>query len=130
MGLDNGFIVQGIKKGNIPYFVRPIDIYSNGEIEIAYYRKCWGIRNAILRVLYVPLSGGGNYEVEAEDILAILQELYKFLDREYWEDNADSIWTFEEAIDYTLIQQIINLKWLYSYMIEHPKVKCYFYDSF
>lgn len=130
MGLDNGILVTGIKKSDIPSFVKlplPLDSWEQ-EIEIAYWRKCWGIRSAILDTLHG--SSQGYTQIDVEDIPAIIKHLLPFCSKEYWDANADSIWEFEEAIDFTLIQQIINLKWLYSYMLEHPEVKCRFYDSF
>lgn len=129
MGLDNGFILKKINKADIPSFIRYDDEYrEENEVELIYWRKCWGLRNAVLRVLHVE-DERGYYRIDAEDIPAILRNLYPFLSKEYWEDNADSIWTFEEKVE-SLIQDILNLKWLYAYMEDHPEVECYFYDSY
>ena len=70
-----------------------------------------------------------GFPIEREDIPAIVRELYKFLDKSYYEENADSIWEFDEIID-NLFQQIINLKWLEGYMEDHPDVEVEFYDSY
>lgn len=67
--------------------------------------------------------------MEAEDILPIVKILMKYLDKEYYEDNADSIWEYNEYKD-NIQQSIINLLWLKMYMESHPCVKCYFYDSY
>ncbi len=132
MGLDNGIVVKNIPKEAIPYFVKlPYAAFDeNGSIdmEIIYFRKCWGIREAIFNVIHgTNLS---RTEIDIEDIPAIIRALEKFCSKEYWDENAESIWTFEEAFDFILIQQIINLKWLYFYWQEHPEVTAYFYDSY
>ena len=134
MGLDNGFVVHGLKHKDIPSFVTlPMHIsehHDNSDtVEIAYYRKCWGLRDAILGVLHAHHSGG-DFRVEAEDIPAIINVIRPFFSEEYWNDEGDSIWSFAEAFNYMLVQQTINLQWLHSYMTVHPEVTCYFYDSY
>lgn len=131
MGLDNGFILRGVKRTEIPSFVvLPFDGGSrDDEVEIVYWRKCWGLRNMITQVLHMDKD---TYEakVEAEDLRAILRKMPQFFDKTYWEDEGDSIWTFEEAFENILLQQTINLYWLESYLSEHPDKECYFYDSY
>lgn len=129
MGLDNGFILKNINKADIPRFIRYDDNYmKENEVELVYWRKCWGLRDAVLQVLHAG-DEGGDYQVDAEDIPAILRSIYPFLSKEFWEANADSIWTFEEKID-SLTQDTLNLHWLHAYMEGHPEVECYFYDSY
>ena len=53
----------------------------------------------------------------------------KYLDKEYYENNADSIWEYNEYKD-NIQQSIINLMWLKMYMESHPEVIAYFYDSY
>ena len=131
MGLDNGFVVHGLKKSDIPCFVKlPFDFdRKDGGIEIAYYRKCWGLRNMILGILRTP-SDCYDMNVDTEDLRAILRNMVPFFKQDYWEDEGDSIWTFDEAFPFMLFQQTINLLWLCSYMEERPEVTCYFYDSY
>lgn len=128
MGLDNGFICKNIKRDEIPSYVRlPWDCRDE-DVEIAYFRKCWGIRGEILRLLHVK---DDEYEipVEAEDIIPIVKILMKYLDREYYDENADSIWEYDEYKE-NIQHSIINLMWLRVYMEAHPDVTCYFYDSY
>ena len=131
MGLDNGFRATGIMRKDIPDFVELPSKWDleDGSIEFAYYRKDWGLRDAILTVLHASRDGG-SYRVDAEDFPAIFRAMTPFFSKEYWENNGDSIWEHDEVFEYTLLQQIINLKWLHSYMVAHPEVECYFYDSF
>ena len=126
MGLDNGFILKKVDKTTIPKFVT----YSEyeDEIEVVYWRKCWGLRNAVLNVLHAS-SDKFEFQVEAEDIPAILRAIYPFFSEEYWEEHGESIWLFEEKID-SLVHDVIDLAWLETYLTEHPEVECYFYDSY
>ena len=131
MGLDNGFRVRGLKREDIPCFVKlPFDFdWDDDAIEIAHYRNCWGLRNMILGVLHMS-TDCYDMNVDAEDLRAILRNMVPFFKQDYWEDEGDSIWTFDEAFPFTLFQQTINLWWLCNYMEEHPEVTCIFYDSY
>lgn len=128
MGLDNGFICKNIKCDEIPSYVRlPWDCRDE-YIEIAYFRKCWGIRGEIIRLLHVK-DDEHKIPVEKEDIIPIVKILMKYLDREYYDENADSIWEYDEYKE-NIQHSIINLMWLRVYMETHPDVTCYFYDSY
>ena len=128
MGLDNGFICKNIKRDEIPSYVRlPWDCRDE-DIEIAYFRKCWGIRGEIIRLLHVK-DDEYKIPVEKEDIIPIVKILMKYLNREYYDENADSIWEYDEYKE-NIQHSIINLMWLRVYMETHPDVTCYFYDSY
>ena len=128
MGLDNGFICKNIKRDEIPSYVRlPWDCRDE-DIEIAYFRKCWGIRGEIIRLLHVK-DDEYKIPVEKEDIIPIVKILMKYLDREYYDENADSIWEYDEYKE-NIQHSIINFMWLRVYMETHPDVTCYFYDSY
>ena len=128
MGLDNGFICKNIKRDELPSYVRlPWDCRDE-DIEIAYFRKCWGIRGEIIRLLHVK-DDEYKIPVEKEDIIPIVKILMKYLDREYYDENADSIWEYDDYKE-NIQHSIINLMWLRVYMEAHPDVTCYFYDSY
>lgn len=103
MGLDNGIIVKNISLKNVPKNLvqLPLIIEDSDEIEIVYFRKCWGIRDAILDTIHGFAQD--RSPVDIEDIPAIIRALEKFCSKEYWDENANSIWTFEEVLDFTLI---------------------------
>lgn len=131
IGLDNGFKIRGITRKDIPSFVKlPFDFDGDdGSVEIAYYRKCWGIRSMILGVLHAR-QDEFDFKIDYEDLNVIVSKMSRFFDKEYWENEGDSIWTYEEAFEYTLLQQTINLKWLLNYWETHPKLEVIFYDSY
>lgn len=138
MGLDNGIILVLANK-KIPedfpschedywWVGDEKDVAKNGKLDVAYWRKCWNIREAIISVLHVG-NDGGEYPIEAEDLPAIRRALIKFLHYDYWEEHSDSIWEYDDIVD-TLLQILINLKWLEIYLKRHPEDSAYFYDSY
>lgn len=136
MGLDNGIDAQNLEAKDIPEYVDVhVPVYrSNREDpwkwEVCYWRKCWGIRSMILGNLFVSTDAESyEYELEAKELENIARDLAPFLDREYYEANAQSIWDYDEMRDH-IIQDIINLRWLAWYMKQHPDVKVRFYDSY
>lgn len=134
MGLDNGIIIKeadAIKEDLLKCPCFEWDEYDEkqGYQHIAYWRKCWGVRNAILSVLHVDDNGGGDYPIEYDDIPPILRKLKEFLKPSKWDEDADSIWEYDEYID-TMINIYIRLTWLADYMKDHKDLKVYFYDSY
>ena len=128
MGLDNGFVCKNIKREELPSWVKLPWDWRDKDVEIAYFRKCWGIRGEIIRLLHVK-DDEYKLPVEKEDIIPIVKILMKYLDREYYDENADSIWEYDEYKE-NIQHSIINLMWLRVYMETHPDVTCYFYDSY
>ena len=130
MGLDNGIILK----------VNPDTLTTNklvrldktwGEdsnTEVCYWRKCWGIRNAIIEKFHF-LTDCSEFKLDVEDIPVVIRILFDFYGKEEWEENADSIWEWGEFKD-TLKQQILNLTWLYNYMLKNPECEVIFYDSY
>ena len=127
MGLDNGIILECSKEDfeTIPYFNK--DDIGTSSNHLAYWRKCYGIRRAILNILH-----GKDEEdtpIELEDIPALIRVLKPFLSRDYWDEESDSIWEYEEYFDDTY-KILLRLEWLKDYLKKNPNVKCYFYDSY
>lgn len=129
MGLDNGFICKNINRNDIPSFVKLPWDWRDDDVELVYFRKSCGIRGEILAKLHCMKENDSETPVESEDILPIVKILMKYLNKEYYNDNADSIWEYEEAYD-NIQRSIINLIWLKTYMEEHKDVTAYFYDSY
>lgn len=131
MGLDNGLICKNIKREDAPAWVKPTLGWEENcsGCELVYFRKHWGIRGEILDKLHCMEDNDSETPVDAEDILPIVKILMKYLDREYYDDNARSIWEYDEAYD-NIHASIINLIWLKMHMETHPEVECYFYDSY
>lgn len=106
-----------------------IEPYPDPEIiEPIYWRKCWGIRNKMIQLLHMDTEECEK-EIDPEDIPAIIRVLKPFLSRDYWDENADSIWEYDEFFD-TLYKQLVFLEWFKTYYAEHPELEVYFYDSY
>lgn len=63
---------------------------------------------------------------DIEDFIDILE---CYLDRDYYKENANSVWEYEEYLVHN-IYALENLKVLKKYLEEFPNTKCYFYDSY
>lgn len=116
-------------KKKIPYYNDDMaDYLDDGEIEPVYWRKCWGLRGVVLSVLHM---GQEEYQkdIDPDDIPALIRGLKPFLSRDYWDENADSIWEYDEYFE-RFYKNIIFLEWFKEYYKEHPDLKVYFYDSY
>lgn len=100
---------------------------STDTYEICYWRKCWGIRNAIIK--WLKVDGDGDFKLNKQDILAIIYILTYFFDEKVWDKEADSIWSFDEIRE-CILKQISNLYNLLAYWNSHPNLEVYFYDSY
>lgn len=138
MGLDNGLILKTKNKiENFPWYVNCkyeswLDKNKDyHELEVLYYRKCWGIRGEINALLHLWNNEECIKNVDPEDIPAIIRILEKYLDKEYYENNADSIWEYDEMINH-LIQDIKNLCWFKEWLENNQDdvIECYWYDSY
>ena len=128
MGLDNGIILRDVNpKELVVNKLINLDNLENTSAEICYWRKCWGIRNAIVEKLH--FNDNEESKLDVEDIPVIIKILFDFYGQTEWEENADSIWEWDEFKD-TLRQQIFNLMWLYDYMLAHSDAEIIFYDSY
>ena len=135
MGLDNGIVIK-VAPEKIPQLIRTyvpkLAYYQNDEYELCYWRKCWGIRNDILDILYHhtdDIDSTYEFKIVYTDVQKIIDVLVNYLDRKYWDDNADSIWDYEE-MRIPLVYNIFILGWLKDYLKENPETEVYFYDSY
>lgn len=134
MGLDNGFYIvsnkQKITRDMLPDgIVYPFDKDYDGKVEIVYWRKNWGLRNAILRRFgTMPYDYIINIETP-EDVMDLIEEIASWLDKEKWENDGNSIWDYD-VIRPILVQNIVNLAIACAIMVEHPDVYLQFYDSY
>ena len=128
MGLDNGIVLN--KPINvIPFYVK-VDSWASSQdsVEICYWRKCWGIRNEILGLFPGADSNDSCLNLTPEDTRAIRKIIRSFMNKKKWEEEADSIWTYDE-IHPRLINHWIALWWLERYLRKNPNTEAYFYDS-
>lgn len=125
MGLDNGIIIK-CRDIDLPYFKDYKWLADNGESEVCYWRKFWGFRDEVVDMFDCDAE---DLRLDPSSIDIIIEILEKFLERDYYDNYGDSIWEYDEYFFHN-IQCLRNLKCAKQYLIDHPDVKCYFYDSY
>ena len=137
IGLDNGICVksnkQTIVRSDLPQGIEyPFDKDYDNEVEIAYWRKCWGLRNDIMNTFGWLTTSPDKWKFEIDtpaQVINLIELIAKWLDRERWENESGSIWEYD-YIKNILIENIINFALIYEYMTTHPDVYLEFYDSY
>ena len=131
MGLDNGIRIKNKTKKQLSFwpFHFPFDWESDdGDTDLCYWRKCWGLREDVLRILGME-EYPDEYEFtltwkDVRKIRRLIEGYLKHPDR--WDR---SIWEFEDMKD-CLHEDWRNLIFLEYWMRSHPKETVYFYDSY
>ena len=137
IGLDNGIYVKSnkriITREQLPNdIIYPFSEEYEGSVEIVYWRKCWGLRNDIMNTFGWRTRPFDEWEFEIStpaQVIDLIALIAKWLDKERWENEGDSIWEYDEVRE-MLIQQIINLALIHGYMSSNPDVYLVFYDSY
>lgn len=141
MGLDNGIVLKAKEDISVPseliltkYDVwknfnsddidEPLDIIPKDEqVEICYWRKCWGIRNEIIHCLEKCA-----YKIPLNKLDEICDIINKFTEEKYYDMYARSIWDWDEMVD-KLKLQITRLEWC-KRLLKEDKIELEFYDSY
>ena len=127
MGLDYGVVLRTNLEVDYPF--KEWDWRTDKqEYDICYWRKFWGFRNAVVTEFH-QTEECADIPLNAEKVGKLRCILEEFLDREFYEDNADSIWDYEEYLFHN-IECCENLAWLQNFLEEHPDEKFCFYDSY
>ena len=136
MGLDNGItLIITPEIANSKMFKRFFGkkelyysyTFETHTVDICYWRKCWGIRDDIIRHLELPTDGGRHFLTisNIEDIIDILGS--------YNRDNWNAIWDWDEprkdSRKKRLKQEQKELRKLIKLMKKCEAV-VYFYDSY
>lgn len=126
MGLDNGVVLRTRIEHDIsPYFDWRDD---PDECDVCYWRKFWGFRNKVVTE-FGQKEDCSDIPLDAEGVGKLRCILEEFLDRDYYEDEGDSVWEYEEYLIHN-INCLKNLEILQNFLEEHPNEECYFYDSY
>lgn len=135
MGLDNGFVVMSnkrkITREDLPKeIIYPFNEDYESPPEIVYWRKNWGLRNAVLGKIGNQGRDNYHYEINTpEQLFEIVHVIFSFMDEKVWEDEGQSIWLYDE-VKSRLEQDIINLILMIPFMRVNPDVYLEFYDSY
>lgn len=115
MGLDNMFFIREKATGkevDLAEAVQDSQYFMDGveTVNIMYMRKYWGVRNEIMEYLRADDLHDYEIPIDAAQLEGVIKILYKFTDKEYFNNNGGStIWSWEEALK-TLFAGICNLK--------------------
>ena len=131
MGLDNGIEIK--RRADLPtaafaYFDEEWRAKHKCDLEVAYWRKCWNVRNIIFDVLSIENFNDSQTTMTIEDVDAVITALCK-INKKNWLDRGSTIWEWKE---FKNIQRrnIRNLRRLRRMMKKKPDVfEVYFYDS-
>ena len=133
MGLDNGIIARKSNNEKINNKLLALNTYtySEGDHEIAYWRKCWNVRGAIADVIG-GIYDNGETPLAYEDIIAVIKQL-KWFNKKNWSGDSwydGSIWEWDE-IEKSHRDCIKRLQRLARLMKKYPgEIDVYFYDSY
>ena len=129
MGLDNGI---NIRRNTAPECASKIfheeewkKKYSH--IDVAYWRKCWNVRNIIFDLLDITDFNDSETTMTIDDVKRVIAELKNFNKNNY-QDGGGCIWLWNE-FEYINRRNIKQLKRLVRLMHKYPKMEVYFYDS-
>ena len=133
MGLDNGIEIR--RKDNLPICVLCFDEEwtkkNNYDLEVAYWRKCWNVRNIIFDVLRRGDDNDSVINVTREELIEIIHRLEDDL---HYSDFLEGDWgsCIWEWNTFRRIQKrnMKNLKKLAKMMKRHPEIEVIFYDSY
>lgn len=133
---DSGIIIRSTNRTLTREILPPEMIYPfdkrtiiDGE-ELVYWRKSYGICNAILNYCKknnIPKNEGTNdYILKKENIFDLVEIVLHFMDRDTWNKEGDSIWTYDEVLSY-LRKILNNLLVIKKFMEHNPDIYLVFY---
>ena len=130
MGLDNGIYIKGYRKK--PFYVKD-DLYDqSNQIDLAYWRKYWGLRNDIINIIYENYYGNDSEVLLSENQIKKIRNLIMeitFSKKRYLE-SCSGYWDYNIYSVLRGIRQIINLTWAARQVRKNPEVKVFWYDSY
>ena len=134
MGLDNGFLVCSDKRivtrDMLPSrLIFPFE-RDDGAPEIIYWRKNWGLRDAVLDYISDRDAEDCYYQITTVDqVNGIMSIICDFMDKDIWETEGRSIWSYGQ-IKKVLKTNLHNLKVISKFMKNNPDIYLCFYDSY
>ena len=130
MGLDNGIYIKGYKKK--PFYVKD-DLYDqSNQIDLAYWRKYWGLRNDIINIIYENYYDNDSEVLLSENQIKKIRNLIMeltFSKKKYLE-SCGGYWDYNIYSVLRGIRQMINLTWAARQVRKNPEVEVFWYDSY
>ena len=130
MGLDNGIYIKGYRKK--PFYVKD-DLYDqSNQIDLAYWRKYWGLRNDIINIIYENYYSNDSEVLLSENQIKKIRNLIMeitFSKKRYLE-SCSGYWDYNIYSVLQGIRQMINLTWAARQVRKNPEVEVFWYDSY
>lgn len=129
MGLDNGIYIKGYKKK--PFYVKDDFYDQSNQIDLAYWRKYWGLRNDIINIIYENYGNDSEVllsENQIKKIRNLIMEI-TFSKKRYLE-SCGGYWDYNIYSVLRGIRQMINLTWAARQVRKNPEVEVFWYDSY
>lgn len=130
MGLDNGIYIKGYRKK--PFYVKD-DLYDQSDqIDLAYWRKYWGLRNDIINIIYENYYGNDSEVLLSENQIKKIRNLIMeitFSKKRYLE-SCSGYWDYNIYSVLRGIRQMINLTWAARQVRKNLEVEVFWYDSY
>ena len=130
MGLDNGIYIKGYRKK--PFYVKD-DLYDqSNQIDLAYWRKYWGLRNDIINIIYENYYGNDSEVLLSENQIKKIRTLIMeitFSKKRYLE-SCSGYWDYNIYSVLRGIRQMINLTWAARQVRKKSEVEVFWYDSY
>lgn len=130
MGLDNGIYIKGYKKK--PFYVKDDFYDQSNQIDLAYWRKYWGLRNDIINIIYENYYGNDSEVLLSENQIKKIRNLIMeitFSKKKYLE-SCGGYWDYNIYSVLQGIRQMINLTWAARQVRKNPEVEVFWYDSY
>ena len=129
MGLDNGIQIRRktATKEALIAFDDEMCLKYNYDPSVAYWRKCWNVRNIVFELLEIDDFNDSETTMTADDVERVAAELKKLNSKNFC-DCGDCIWDWDE-FKHINRRNIKNLKRLARMMRKEPTMEVYFYDS-
>ena len=131
MGLDTGITIKNVTRAQLPRFNYPFDTdFTEGEVEVCYWRKWWSFRNRIVNRLCESMDDERyEYRLSISDVRYMRQLLVNYLHHPASFESENNYWTFDD-VKYWIRKDIRNLQLLARWMRHHPDKEVYFSDSY
>lgn len=140
MGLDNGLVIRA-KSYDGNQFLEDFASYHPefrfesyfGGYELAYWRKCWNVRNEFM-LAFDQIEDGDGGILSVADLYTVKQIMISFLNKNNWDNlGSGSIWTWEESLSNTariiyLVTELIED--IDEANITDEDIEIEFYDSY
>lgn len=138
MGLDNGIEIKNLTPDTLADIIVNIPtawVWRNDNndircIETLYMRKWWGVRNQIVGYLSAKYRDDWEWKLDTEDLEYIKDIFSSWHNKERWEAEGDSIWSWEDNIPEQLEKHMNTCDKLIELQKKYPNIDICFYDSY